>query len=437
MNQWYTSLITLTKHCGYMNYKKLFAVVLGSFTLLYAHTVVFAGSYVYEPIVGIPGVEGAENFDSYIDALYALSISIAALIAVIKIVIAGAKYMLSDLISTKADAKNDIKNSLIGLLIIIAAVVILNTINSDLTNLTLFDIEDQILVDSEWQTPLQQTMQEWCDGLAAQGQPCEPITCGSALFLQAEQFLNPSCSIGAGDCAARCVAMGGRFEDDWGEWDEGCYDLDSKSVEANIVASAEAKAQAITTGNNRNSVIGVNCKADDEHGLNVQCQSGETPTWMTEECRVECLEDKQDEGGIPNKYDESSRVCIISVENDPVGLNEAECTYYSDLGWVWGNGLCTKPGEAASGLTFSSSEESLNQIDQTDLNRLTNNVGSTVAKEDIEGVLFLSYDDFSNVTTEDALAVSLSSSCPSGKVNHDLVGSPGGNPTVGFYCLKN
>jgi hypothetical protein len=106
-------------------------------SLLFLPVITLAGSGDgFTPLIGIPGLEDQTNFNSYVNALYALSISIAALIAVIQIVIAGAEYMLSDLVTKKSDAKERIRNSLIGLLIIIGAVVILTTVNSDLTNMS-------------------------------------------------------------------------------------------------------------------------------------------------------------------------------------------------------------------------------------------------------------------------------------------------------------
>jgi hypothetical protein len=92
----------------------------------------------FKPLVGIPGIDPSAGFSDYINALYALSISIAGLLAVIKIIIAGVKYMLSDVVSTKSDAKGDIQGALIGLLIIISAVVVLNQINPQLTQSKLF-----------------------------------------------------------------------------------------------------------------------------------------------------------------------------------------------------------------------------------------------------------------------------------------------------------
>jgi hypothetical protein len=60
---------------------------------------------------------------------YAFSISIAALLAVIKIIIAGVKWMLTDKIGSISEAKSDIQSALLGLIIIICAVLIINIIN--------------------------------------------------------------------------------------------------------------------------------------------------------------------------------------------------------------------------------------------------------------------------------------------------------------------
>ena len=96
----------------------------------------FAQDPVY--LVGIPGVDIGSDFNTYINALYKLSIAIAALLAVIKIIVAGLKWMLTDLITSKEDAKKDIQGAVLGLLIIIAAVIILETINPQLTKTQIF-----------------------------------------------------------------------------------------------------------------------------------------------------------------------------------------------------------------------------------------------------------------------------------------------------------
>ena len=90
-------------------------------------------------LVGIPGVGNPSgDFDGYIQAIYAMFISIAALLAVVKIVIAGVKYMFTDIVPQKTAAKKDIQGALLGLVVVLGAVLILTVINPELTN---FNIE--------------------------------------------------------------------------------------------------------------------------------------------------------------------------------------------------------------------------------------------------------------------------------------------------------
>ncbi len=91
----------------------------------------------YKPMVTIPFVTGDLSVEAYINALYLLAISVAAVMAVLKITIAGVKYMLDDVVTHKQEAKKDIYGAIFGLVIVLAAVVILNTINPQLTT---FDI---------------------------------------------------------------------------------------------------------------------------------------------------------------------------------------------------------------------------------------------------------------------------------------------------------
>lgn len=114
-----------------MSYRNIFILV-----LLLAPAVTLAQ---VETLVGIPGLaDPSVNIDDYINTLYALSISIAAFLAVIKIIIAGVKWMMSDIVTSKEEAKKDIWGSTLGLLLIISAVLIFNTINPQITTTSLF-----------------------------------------------------------------------------------------------------------------------------------------------------------------------------------------------------------------------------------------------------------------------------------------------------------
>ena len=88
----------------------------------------------YSPLLQT-GLGNEGNFSEFINNLYFLSIGLAALLAVIKITIAGVKWMLSDVVTDKSQAKKDIQGSLVGLLVIISAVLVLNIINPKLTNI--------------------------------------------------------------------------------------------------------------------------------------------------------------------------------------------------------------------------------------------------------------------------------------------------------------
>jgi hypothetical protein len=91
-------------------------------------------------MVGFPGLENAGGLTTqqYVQAIYNLAISVGALLAVIQIIFAGVEYMFSDVVTSKSAAIKRIRGSLLGLLIIISAVLLLQTINPDLLNLDIF-----------------------------------------------------------------------------------------------------------------------------------------------------------------------------------------------------------------------------------------------------------------------------------------------------------
>ena len=83
----------------------------------------------------IPFLDGVVNTANVADALFNVAIAIAAILVVIRLIWAGTEYMLSDLVTSKEAAKKKIQDALIGLLIILGAVTILQTINPQLLNL--------------------------------------------------------------------------------------------------------------------------------------------------------------------------------------------------------------------------------------------------------------------------------------------------------------
>lgn len=121
----------------------------------------------FESMVTIPGLSGdpsAGGFSDYINALYRLSISIAALIAVVKIIGAGVKYMFSDIVTSKSAAIQDIRSSLLGLLVVIGAVLILSTVNEDLTNFAITLTETEVTAPPPPPTPVVPEDTQTCYG---------------------------------------------------------------------------------------------------------------------------------------------------------------------------------------------------------------------------------------------------------------------------------
>lgn len=85
----------------------------------------------------IPFIGDAANLtlEDYIRAIYQGAIGIAALLVVIRLIWAGTEYMLSDVITTKQSALEKIRGAILGILLILAVVTILNSINPNLTQL--------------------------------------------------------------------------------------------------------------------------------------------------------------------------------------------------------------------------------------------------------------------------------------------------------------
>ena len=121
-----------------MHMRFLLLILLIGVGLIVGNTV-FAQEAIYQPLVDLPRLDAdQQSTEEYVNALYLLSITVAAFLAFVKILYGGIKWMFSDVVTSKESAKNDIKGALFGLLIVVSAVLILNTINTDLTNLNIF-----------------------------------------------------------------------------------------------------------------------------------------------------------------------------------------------------------------------------------------------------------------------------------------------------------
>ena len=102
----------------------------------------FATVYAQQPEYitlepSLPGVGASTNLTEYIPSMFILSIGIAAVMAFVMITFGGIMYMTSDAISGKTNGKKYVTDALLGLLLVIGAYVILNTINPKILTINL------------------------------------------------------------------------------------------------------------------------------------------------------------------------------------------------------------------------------------------------------------------------------------------------------------
>ncbi|MDB5254097.1 MAG: seg [Parcubacteria group bacterium] len=95
------------------------------------------GYCLLAPIPIVSDASGKASIVSYIPGMYKLLIGLAGVLAVLKLIFAGIKYMSTDAFSGKESSKDDIQNALIGLLMAFSAWIILYTVNPKLVEFNL------------------------------------------------------------------------------------------------------------------------------------------------------------------------------------------------------------------------------------------------------------------------------------------------------------
>ena len=106
--------------------------------LLCAPLYLFAAEGGFVPLEALPGVTSTSNTSEYFNSMFRLGVIIAGFLAVIMIVIGGFKYMTTDSVSGKGDAKEAIVAALSGLFLILLSVILLQIINPDILSFNLF-----------------------------------------------------------------------------------------------------------------------------------------------------------------------------------------------------------------------------------------------------------------------------------------------------------
>lgn len=120
------------------------------FIFLFTISIIFFGIYQlcqavdfqlnikYPPVPGAQEPSSTSNIPSLINYIYKISLALCGITALISILIGAFRYASAGSDSSKVgDAKDQITQALLGLLILLAAVLILRTINPDLVSFKL------------------------------------------------------------------------------------------------------------------------------------------------------------------------------------------------------------------------------------------------------------------------------------------------------------
>lgn len=132
-----------TKHATRLtNLKYVFILLLVVSCWSLASTQVSAQQTPYPLLAPLPLDGTGRDTDvttanKYIEGMFVLVIAVAGALAVLMIIFGGIKYMSTDAFSGKSEAKETIKNALVGLLLAISAYTILATINDKLLSFNL------------------------------------------------------------------------------------------------------------------------------------------------------------------------------------------------------------------------------------------------------------------------------------------------------------
>lgn len=149
-------------------------MIAGAAMVVVPHVLFAQQAQEFVPLVGVPGVsDNAQDTQSYISALYVLAIAIAVLIAVIKIIWAGVQYMFSEIVTSKENAKREIRSAFLGLIIILGAVILLETINPNLTRFDFLRNAEPVTVTIERSSTGQLWNREVAGDGAAEAAACE------------------------------------------------------------------------------------------------------------------------------------------------------------------------------------------------------------------------------------------------------------------------
>ena len=100
----------------------------------------------YVPLQPVPGVPvGNADFKTYLIAGFKIGISVAGILSVLMLVVAGFQYATTDAFTGKEESKNKMTKVVYGLVLILVSYILLNTVNKDTVSLKLdFGAQDAV-----------------------------------------------------------------------------------------------------------------------------------------------------------------------------------------------------------------------------------------------------------------------------------------------------
>ncbi len=97
----------------------------------------------------LPGIGPTTNLASYVSGAFTLSMAVGAAIAFVMITYGGIIYATADAISGKQNGKKYIRDAVTGLIILLGAFAILNTIDPELVNLNIGFQNPEVIVPED------------------------------------------------------------------------------------------------------------------------------------------------------------------------------------------------------------------------------------------------------------------------------------------------
>lgn len=160
----------------------------------------------------LPGLSNAnlpdDKLKGFLQGLFQVLIIIAGILAVIMIVLGAITYLSSDAFSDKSEGKDMMLNAVFGLILALAAWIIINTINPDLASNLSITIPRATIdaPQTEWQNGNAPSGTDIAEGISLNGQPITQGTAWPSDAAQRQQLLDNGITVNKPNCPTAGVS---------------------------------------------------------------------------------------------------------------------------------------------------------------------------------------------------------------------------------------